>query len=635
MRISLNLFPKNLPWMGGLLLLVACHPKTDDTDCQEILYYLDADRDGYGTDDKPPLKSCTVLENNFLYTTQNGDCNDAFDQIHPGHIEVCDGVDNDCNGLADEDDAALEGLATYYPDTDGDGRGTDDLARAIESCQYAPLSGYSANSTDCNDSDASVYTGNTEAFDSRDNNCNFLIDEYLPPQVTFQGHDFDQARLITVGDANNDGYPDLVISATEGNHGNGNLYVVFGPVALEGTLFLEDFADIIIRGNHPQGKFGASAAIGDFNGDGYNDLVTDSHTFQDNGSGIDFYVSLFPGPLQATYEEREAAWTASDFLSGYNDGDTDDFSNQIYPKIFGNPGDLNLDGIEDFYYRPVSNIEAGELHVYFGRASLWSDLDLQDYDARIMGDLSVGGLERFADQVVAPGDISGDGIPDLLMTGLFSNSYQGGVFGFFGPFAGERNADFPDLEIEGAMDEQYDFDYFGTGLAVVDMDHNDVMDHVLVGARETWEAGCTEGAFNNYVDSGRVELHELTINGSNAVMTQRLCGSMGNAGYLGEQVASSDLNLDGVPDFVYGAPGIGSRGSVLLDLSPNPFVPQSGLEYNAINIFLDGSDIDSFTGGSVILADLDQDGDDEIIYSGFSAGPHQNGETYLIRNQHR
>ena len=82
--------------------------------------------------------------------------------------ELCDGLDNNCNGLIDEGQ-----LTTFYQDRDGDGYGSSLFP--IESCQ-APR-GYVINHTDCNDNDFVIHPAAEELCDLVDNNCNNTIDE--------------------------------------------------------------------------------------------------------------------------------------------------------------------------------------------------------------------------------------------------------------------------------------------------------------------------------------------------------------------------------------------------------------------------------------------------------------------------
>jgi hypothetical protein len=84
-------------------------------------------------------------------------------------LEVCDGIDNDCNSTVDDNavDASL-----WYLDGDGDGYGA---GAAIPSC--LALSGTVADNTDCNDAQVNTFPGNVEACDGYDNNCDGAIDE--------------------------------------------------------------------------------------------------------------------------------------------------------------------------------------------------------------------------------------------------------------------------------------------------------------------------------------------------------------------------------------------------------------------------------------------------------------------------
>jgi|GEM_PF-3200486 len=119
----------------------AVHPNT--------VWYEDKDGDKYSTG--KTLKQCAqpagyVLQNQLISNAT--DCNDNNAAIHPGATEICDGVDNNCNGQTDE---GL--LTTYYKDADGDGFGNPN--EFLQACS-APT-GYVNNNTDCNDSNAAIH----------------------------------------------------------------------------------------------------------------------------------------------------------------------------------------------------------------------------------------------------------------------------------------------------------------------------------------------------------------------------------------------------------------------------------------------------------------------------------------------
>ena len=99
-----------------------------------------------------------------------GDCDDTDPSIHPAATEVCDAVDNDCDGVVDGD--AVD-PSTWYLDHDGDGFGDGDWP--MTECD-AP-SGYVADGTDCNDFEAADYPGAEEVCDGRDNDCDAEVDE--------------------------------------------------------------------------------------------------------------------------------------------------------------------------------------------------------------------------------------------------------------------------------------------------------------------------------------------------------------------------------------------------------------------------------------------------------------------------
>ncbi len=102
------------------------------------------------------------------YTVAAGDCDDSSASVHPGATETCNSIDDDCDGSVDESVTSI-----WYGDSDSDGYGD---STSTKSACSAP-SGYVANSTDCDDSDASVNPGATEVSNSIDDDCDGSVDE--------------------------------------------------------------------------------------------------------------------------------------------------------------------------------------------------------------------------------------------------------------------------------------------------------------------------------------------------------------------------------------------------------------------------------------------------------------------------
>jgi alpha-tubulin suppressor-like RCC1 family protein len=132
-----------------------------DNDCDDtvdespaaVTWFLDGDDDGFG-DPGATMVSCVPLPG---YSLRGTDCDDEDPARNPGEVEICNGVDDDCNGRAD---ARIGPGDTEDDDLDGE---------ADANC---PIAG-----PDCNDRDPLTFEGAPEYCDGRDNDCNGMVDD--------------------------------------------------------------------------------------------------------------------------------------------------------------------------------------------------------------------------------------------------------------------------------------------------------------------------------------------------------------------------------------------------------------------------------------------------------------------------
>jgi hypothetical protein len=151
-------------------------------------FYADVDGDGVGTTNASyRINACTAPPG---YVTVGTDCNDADSSIRPGAAEVCDGIDNDCDGLRDE------GVPTssWYPDNDRDGFGAQGSSPVV-SCG-TPGANYVSNNTDCDDTTNRVSPVQVEVCEAAgqpqvDNNCSGGVDDAINASTWYRDVDAD------------------------------------------------------------------------------------------------------------------------------------------------------------------------------------------------------------------------------------------------------------------------------------------------------------------------------------------------------------------------------------------------------------------------------------------------------------
>ena len=148
------------------LSFLACgedEPIDDSGDgCETATWNLDADGDGFGG--TATLEACEAPAG---YVDNSDDCDDLDASAFPGGSEVCDGVDNDCDGSVDNE--ASDALS-LFTDADGDGFGD----AATSACELSD--GLSEIDGDCDDGNSAVFPGAEEVCDGADNDCDGVID---------------------------------------------------------------------------------------------------------------------------------------------------------------------------------------------------------------------------------------------------------------------------------------------------------------------------------------------------------------------------------------------------------------------------------------------------------------------------
>jgi len=152
-----------------------------------LTFGIDCDGDGFGVAADPPAMDCVMpttpaacADGAGAWVEDTSDCDDSSAARNPGLIEVCDGLDNNCDaeGLVDE------GLifTDYYPDCDGDTYG-DELASAFSACETPGTPPACAGGswvrrrTDCDDTRAAVNPGSVEICNAIDDECDGLVDD--------------------------------------------------------------------------------------------------------------------------------------------------------------------------------------------------------------------------------------------------------------------------------------------------------------------------------------------------------------------------------------------------------------------------------------------------------------------------
>ena len=406
-------------------------------------FYVDADEDGWGDADLT-VEACA---RGAGYAADPGDCDEADPAVNPSATEVCNEIDDDCDGDIDDADADLDASTgdRFYVDGDGDGYG--DAANTVQACE-AP-SGAVANADDCDDGDGAISPDGVEVCDGADNDCEGTVDGsdaidalswfvdddgdgYGDASATVRAcsqpsngttdatdcHDTDATaypgshETETPGDGidtdcdgrdlcddlNCDGWPDIVFAEYYDN----STYVV------DSTVYYGSASGYSAADSLDLTTTGASGvAADDLDGDGYVDLVFSS--YYDGNYVTDSRVYWGSASGHSTSDVTDL-YTVGAIDVCTHDLDGDGYAEIIFPQYY--------DGSS---YGPGSRI-------YWGSSSGYSTADVTD-------------VTTWAPRSCDVGDVDADGYPDLLFSGYYYTASTGYAYLYWGSSGGYSTSD--------------------------------------------------------------------------------------------------------------------------------------------------------------------------------------------------
>ena len=577
-----------------------CDYATDE-DGGEIDWCLDRDGDGHG--DVTTKNHACLIPAEGVVTCD--DCNDADRAIYPSADERCDGIDNNCDIVVD-DDASVD-ASTWYRDDDQDGYGEEE--RMTTSCLQPD--GYAESPGDCDDDEPVVNPGMLEACNNGlDDNCDgsaggcgFAGSEDLEPHGIsgvdggyIAGPSGTRENLgsgVYILDVTADGRSDLVLCGNGDMYGDdagGSVHLWYGtPVGYQelagagahfygaGGLYLADSAGAVLAS--------------DIDGDGEAEVLIGASGYADGFSTTGQVLSIEPGQSGTRAVEPADIWAV-----GAQD---EEFFGVGLQRADGFLGDgeyllIGADGNSEWA------ASAGKL--YF--VSLYAP-DARSAAATIVGTEASDYIGTRQAPLI---DLDGDGLDDLAIGTPYRNDDEGVVTLFHGPLSGDYLIDDADTTISEPGTRS-----FGRVLTTVVDPEGAGIGRLIVTS-----AGAPDGDYDGavYILNGDLEGTKVLSEVAQAVVN-------GEVDQGGSQLRldRGDLNGDGTDDLLVGDPdfeqdeAIGNTGVVYLLTDPLSLAGTRDIAEVAVARF-DGRSVNDHIGASLAIGDANHDGRNDLLFAG-------------------
>ena len=542
-----------------------CDGEVDEDGAIDVIeWFVDVDGDGYGVPGPSEL-DCDAVTG---AADNDDDCDDGDAALSPGADEWCNLIDDDCDGVTDEDDAV--DATTWYLDADGDGYGV----RISTDVSCTQPSGYAALGGDCDASDATIFPGAEEVCnDLLDNNC-----DGGPGDCELQGAVAETTADLTYsGPAAGSSLTVLFASDLDGD---GAVELVFdsaeGQLSLAGGAATSGYAALASLSAASDGVSWNSA--GDLDGDGVDDFTGTGDTFA--GTGV------FYGPISTST-------TASDSVATIIDSP---HNGEAVVRQLG--GDIDGDGIGEVIVTDERyTVDLGAVAIF---ESPTGAMAYDDATWLVMGATASTWLGAAAVTV----DLDGDGIDELVASSAsVMSSGAGAVWVFAALSTGtSTTASASDTITPTTVSTQ-----IGTVLARAGDNDGDGYQDLAVGS-DFDESGGRMGSLAVYAGSASgigsgepAALADAYVRGP--VTT--------TAGWAIDIAANGDLDADGTPDVA------GMTNSYLDGATGGVWVwygPLAGTsDESAADFILTQSAVDQMLATDVLFADQNDDGYDDLI----------------------